>query len=853
MPTQYIVPTSIVNVEVVAPPIVGSLDYVDFYAEINQIQPYTTPTYLQDLIYQSSGEDFLEESVVVTSGSLTLQEEVVIVGGEDKFDLSVEVFKNRCNLYRDGKWLLRYLPESFKVLDKTEDLTQFLEVFALSADEFYCFIKDFTTIFDPDTCSPKYLKFLAHLINYPLNTRGFDSTTPAVRDAAILRARTQLKEAVEVYKRKGMKEAFQILFYSLGYYIELVELWTENYISFHEEVPSTGMMYDPVTNTSGWFKSPYFGIRLVSINQQTVCTTDGSGQPWSFTTEDFSEILEAIHRVRPVNTVLWWIEYNMDLCDIYEFTDITDGTLEPVPTDKFFLECEPDDPIYFRGDMYDPYNPLKGDPRLFGVIRDPFPNELDLSLPGESVALVGMVRDPQEGLCGPHEDFLIDISDINWNDEPWCTQVFRSCGVLYRDGSNGNPRNGENPTRDPSCFGGRNGEYWRGEEPAGPYAPYTEGVENGLVPDRSGCYTTDDHIVPLWQIAEEFEDGIVKYYNKFEFENWLDTIVIGPGPDPDITGDNTSLPEFNLVNIDTTANTLSSTSIVDSTDPSTLWSLFGKTSGGTGTKHISRLVFSSGVLSSVDDITPTIDVTDTEPQGYYGGFTGTDGDNLFYLYGYKGTNVKNKNIIMYDITSNIIYKLGESAGFRLQAAYAQVGGKMYMFGGTSVSELIGGGENEYQWFNTTTKTLSAEFTMPFSFIYGSAVVVNDSIYLFGGIDEIGSGNINYKLYRYHTVTDTFTLVSTAPVGAQFMYGVKKNNKLMFYSEDGNWSDPSYGSDIYLQFDLTTSTWLVKRFATNLPTGVVPVRMVEKSGRFYGTNGSFSGTANNVVQMIQRIS
>lgn len=119
--------------------------------------------------------------------------------------------------------LLRFLPIEYEIRDSTYgDLSSFLEVIAVSVSDFETFVEDFTNIFDVDTCDAKYLPYLAKMINYPLSDRDNEDSK-----------RTQLRHAVEWYKKKGLHEGFRILFYSLGYAVNLVDLWTRDYQSFY--------------------------------------------------------------------------------------------------------------------------------------------------------------------------------------------------------------------------------------------------------------------------------------------------------------------------------------------------------------------------------------------------------------------------------------------------------------------------------------------------------------------------------------------------------------------------------------------------------------------------------------------
>lgn len=148
--------------------------------------------------------------------------------------------------------LLRFLPMEYEIRDaQYGDLADFLKIIAIPLDEFSDFIEEFTSIFDVDTCEAKYLPYLAKMLNYPLSDRDDEQSK-----------RMQLKNAVEWYKRKGLHEGFRILFYSLGYVINLVELWTRDYENF-ERYPGT-------------WTPPVFHARIVGYNVNIVTITDAN-------------------------------------------------------------------------------------------------------------------------------------------------------------------------------------------------------------------------------------------------------------------------------------------------------------------------------------------------------------------------------------------------------------------------------------------------------------------------------------------------------------------------------------------------------------------------------------------------
>lgn len=145
--------------------------------------------------------------------------------------------------FRDN--LLSFLPIEFEVRDVAGDMSAFLKVVAIPQDEMLDFIDSFTSIFDIENCEEKYLPYIAKALNYPLSDRD-----------TVGQKRLQLLEAVNIYKRKGTVESFRILFYSLGYLITLIPLWTKDYATF-ERYPGT---WKPAT-----FNARITGFALPSL------------------------------------------------------------------------------------------------------------------------------------------------------------------------------------------------------------------------------------------------------------------------------------------------------------------------------------------------------------------------------------------------------------------------------------------------------------------------------------------------------------------------------------------------------------------------------------------------------------
>lgn len=190
--------------------------------------------------------------------------------------------------------LLSFLPLEWDIQDLAHgDLAAFLQVVAISLDELKCFIDDFPTIWNlepPDQggADPKYYPYLAAMINYPLSDRDeFEDQ------------RLQLVNAVEVYKQKGLLEAFTILFYSLGYSINLIPLWTRDYKEFQQypghfvpllsnaTVVGNALPTLPITNVNC-----YLMIAIDGGPNQLVTLAQGSSVPMATIASQIDAVIE---------------------------------------------------------------------------------------------------------------------------------------------------------------------------------------------------------------------------------------------------------------------------------------------------------------------------------------------------------------------------------------------------------------------------------------------------------------------------------------------------------------------------------------------------------------------------------
>jgi phage tail P2-like protein len=205
----------------------------------------------------------------------------------------------------------KFLAEQVRGADLDDDMKQFVEVMALSLDEFDDNVRSFSDIWDIDICPAKYLPYLAHLIGWHFGP-----------DDEEISKREQLKIAIPFYKKKGLEESFRILCYTYGFLIDVIPLWTRDYEIFLPDPDDPLWPGDdpPLVDQrielggskprgEGLYPTPHVGIELSAV-------VGGF-----FTPTTFWYMLERLHDIRPAHVVIdWWRLF----FDFFDFVDIWD-------------------------------------------------------------------------------------------------------------------------------------------------------------------------------------------------------------------------------------------------------------------------------------------------------------------------------------------------------------------------------------------------------------------------------------------------------------------------------------------------------------------------------------------------
>ena len=103
--------------------------------------------------------------------------------------------------------------------DNRTDLENFNHVIALNLDEMKAFIDEVSDVLSIDFVDKEYFGIIASLLNVDLN-----------REEDEFLQRRQLKTALDTIKSKGTLECFKVLMYTFGLVIDIIPLWTPDYV-----------------------------------------------------------------------------------------------------------------------------------------------------------------------------------------------------------------------------------------------------------------------------------------------------------------------------------------------------------------------------------------------------------------------------------------------------------------------------------------------------------------------------------------------------------------------------------------------------------------------------------------------
>lgn len=187
----------------------------------------------------------------------------------------------------------RYVPDIVKLGDPKLAIKALVDAVQADSKEIQDLAKRFVSLADPDTCPCEFLPYLASHIGLQLS---------ACDDCAL--QREQIKQALAWYKMKGTKIGYQIYFRTLGFDIDIIELFE----------PSPDGFPKALTRIPGYHMSSDINVRLCELAEGSLI---GPCNPSGALTEEFiKQLLGKLFDITPIHVEILLII----LCKVFEDT-----------------------------------------------------------------------------------------------------------------------------------------------------------------------------------------------------------------------------------------------------------------------------------------------------------------------------------------------------------------------------------------------------------------------------------------------------------------------------------------------------------------------------------------------------
>jgi N-acetylneuraminic acid mutarotase len=185
---------------------------------------------------------------------------------------------------------------------------------------------------------------------------------------------------------------------------------------------------------------------------------------------------------------------------------------------------------------------------------------------------------------------------------------------------------------------------------------------------------------------------------------------------------------------------------------------------------------------------------------------------------------------MYDPETDTWTEMDTMPAARCGHATCTFNGKMYVFGGLSVSPYGYANNNVYE-YDPQTDTWTQKAGMPYENAFCGIAVLNDTIYLIGGTTNFYEPPIA-TVMAYEPITETWAEKASLSSARAFMSACVVDGKIyIFGGTDENLLSIAYN---YVEvYDPATNTWTAK---ADMPTGRFVLGTCLMSGKIYAVAG-----------------
>jgi phage tail P2-like protein len=142
--------------------------------------------------------------------------------------------------------------------DTTTDIQKITQTVAVSLDELKAWIDQILDNLSIDSCPIEHLNIIANLLGYPANKED---------DPDFIRR--SLRNAINLYKSKGTEESIKVIFYNLGFNVDIVPLWTADFVEKVQIFPPYIATKVPVISKTGIpYNAGYVDITIMNPDDQ---------------------------------------------------------------------------------------------------------------------------------------------------------------------------------------------------------------------------------------------------------------------------------------------------------------------------------------------------------------------------------------------------------------------------------------------------------------------------------------------------------------------------------------------------------------------------------------------------------
>lgn len=213
--------------------------------------------------------------------------------------------------------------------------------------------------------------------------------------------------------------------------------------------------------------------------------------------------------------------------------------------------------------------------------------------------------------------------------------------------------------------------------------------------------------------------------------------------------------------------------------------------------------------------------------------TAAVGNKVFFAGGNYGMYAVN-TVDIFDLTSNT-WSTSHLSTPRNYVTAVSTNNKVYFAGG---DDWIGPVSNRIDIYDNTTGGWSTS-TLQVPRSSHAAIAVNDILYFAGGpTSRDGQRTCSVETWNLNTGARTLMYLSSPPPG--FLKAVAKNNKLLFFEDDGATESR------FDMYDIDTNTWSI----VVLPAPIEGASIISVNNTIYVAGGRVNGVLSNQVWKLE---